>query len=196
MSGPEPSVSGRGSGASRDGAPAAWFRRTVTGLNALGSGWIFVLMLIIDADAIGRTFFDHPLEGVIEITQMSIVAIVFLQLSDALRTGKLTRSDGLFNLMLARRRRLGHAFGVAFDGLGAVFLGLVLYGSVPLLAEAWSRNYYIGEKGLFVFPTWPVKLVVVIGTLVMLAQFLVFAWRYARADGGGAAEPTYTPDGV
>jgi TRAP-type C4-dicarboxylate transport system permease small subunit len=185
-----------GEGAPREGAPAAAFRRVVTGLNALGSGWIFVLMLIIDADAIGRTFFDRPLEGVIEIIQMSIVAIVFLQLSDALRTGKLTRSDGLFNLMLARRRRVGRAMGVVFDGLGAAFLGLVLYGSVPLLAEAWEHNYYIGEKGLFVFPTWPVKLLVVIGTLVMLIQFLVFAWRYARPDAGDKAEPTYTPEGI
>ncbi len=193
---PAGSVSGPGEGAAREGAPGAAFRRVVAGLNALGSAWIFVLMLIIDADAIGRTFFNHPIEGVIEITQMSIVAIVFLQLSDALRTGKLTRSDGLFNLMLARRRPVGRAMGVAFEALGALFLGLLLYGSVPLLAEAWRRNYYIGEKGLFVFPTWPVKLVVVIGTLVMLIQFLVFAWRYATVDRGADAEPTYTPEGI
>jgi TRAP-type C4-dicarboxylate transport system permease small subunit len=193
---PEPTASGTGEGAPHEGVPASVFRRIVTGLNALGSGWIFVLMLIIDGDAIGRSFFNHPLEGVIEITQMSIVAIVFLQLSDALRTGKLTRSDGLFNLMLARRRRVGRAMGVVFDGLGAAFLGLVLYGSVPLLAEAWERNYYIGEKGLFVFPTWPVKLLVVIGTLVMLVQFLVFAWRYAHPGNGGEAEPTFTPEGI
>ncbi len=195
MADPERPVSGPEAGA-QESAPAGAFRRVVVGLNALGSGWIFVLMLIIDGDAIGRTFFDHPLEGVIEITQMSIVAIVFLQLSDALRTGKLTRSDGLFNLLLARRRRVGRALGCAFEALGAAFLGLVLYGSVPLLAEAWQRNYYVGEKGLFVFPTWPVKLVVVIGTLVMLVQFAVFAWRYARADRGAEAEPAYSPDGV
>lgn len=192
---PERPTSGSGAGAP-ERAPAAGFRRVVAGLNALGSAWIFVLMLIIDSDAIGRTFFNHPLEGVIEITEMSIVAIVFLQLSDALRMGKLTRSDGLFNLMLARRPRAGRAMGVVFDGLGAVFLGLILYGSVPLLTEAWRRNYYIGEKGLFVFPTWPVKLVVVIGTLVMLVQFVVFAWRYARARAGAEAEPTYTPEGI
>ncbi len=192
----EPDSSGTARGALRESAPAAAFRRIVAGLNALGSGWIFVLMVVIDADAIGRTFFNNPLEGVIEITQMSIVAIVFLQLSDALRIGTLTRSDGLFNLMLARRRRVGRAMGFVFEGLGALFLGLVLYGSVPLLAEAWTRNYYIGEKGLFVFPTWPIKLVVVIGTLVMLLQFLVFAWRYARVDRDEPAEPSFRPDGL
>ena len=98
MSGPEPSVSGQGAGAPSEGAPAAWFRRTVTGLNALGSGWIFVLMLIIDADAIGRTFFDHPLEGVIEITQMSIVAIVFLSFAnDVPRVGGIDTRKGAPN---------------------------------------------------------------------------------------------------
>ena len=64
---------------------------------------------------------------------------------------------------------------------------------MPLLAEAWQRNYYIGEKGLFVFPTWPVKLIVVIGTLVMLIQFLVFAWRYARHRPREPAEPSFRP---
>jgi TRAP-type C4-dicarboxylate transport system permease small subunit len=196
MADAERSASATGAGTPQ-GAPAAAFRRCVTGLNALGSGWIFALMLIIDADAIGRTLFNRPLQGVIEITEMSIVAIVFLQLSDALRTGKLTRSDGLFNLMLARRARVGRAMGVAFDGLGAAFIGLVVYGSVPLLSEAIERNYYKGEKGLFVFPTWPVKLVIVIGSVVMLVQFLVFAWQYARPGRqGDAAAPTATPDGT
>ena len=175
------------------GALAVLFRRCVTSLNALGSGWIFALMVLIVCDAIGRTFFDHPLLGVIEITQASIVSIVFLQLSDALRIGKLTRSDGVFNFVLARRPKAGRTMGAVFDLLGAAFAALVLYGSVPLLFEAWTRNYYMGEEGLFVFPTWPIKVVVVIGSLVLTVQFLVFAWRYAAGTHDGQAEPPAQP---
>jgi TRAP-type C4-dicarboxylate transport system permease small subunit len=187
---------GRGTDAN-DGAPP-WggtlgvaFRRGVVGLNTLGSAWIFVLMILIDAESISRTFFNRPILGVIEMIEMSIVAIVFLQLPDALRVGTLTRSDGFFNLMLERFPRIGRAMGVVFELLGAVFVGLVLYGVVPELHEAYTRGYFVGQIGLFTFPEWPVKLVIVVGALAMTVQFLVFAYRYARPspDGLPRAQP-------
>ena len=89
------------------GALSASLEFIVNGLNGLGSIWIFVLMVLINVDATGRTLFARPVEGVIELVEMSIVVIVFLQLGDATRRGRLTRSDGLFNQILARRPTIG-----------------------------------------------------------------------------------------
>lgn len=189
---------GRGTAERREAPPqggafGAGFRHAVEGLNALGSGWIFVLVVLIDTESITRTFFNRPIQGVIEIIEMSIVAIVFVQLPDALRVGKLTRSDGLFNLMLERRPRLGRAMGVVYELLGAIFMGLILYGSVPLVREAYVRDYFVGEIGLFTFPIWPVNLVIVIGSLFMTVQFLIFAGRYARPGVAGLPRPLPPP---
>jgi TRAP-type C4-dicarboxylate transport system permease small subunit len=63
-------------------------------MNTIGSLWIFALMVMIDVDAFSRTFFNHPFHGVLELVELSIVGIVFLQLGDVTRQGRLTRSDG------------------------------------------------------------------------------------------------------
>ena len=148
-------------------------------------------MALINFDAFSRTLFARPINGVIEMIELSIVGIVFLQLGDATRRGRLTRSDGFFSLMLRRRPDIGRTMGAIFDLAAATFMALILYGSFPLLTRAIERGYYVGEEGVFTFPQWPVKLIVVIGCVVTLVQFLVFARRYVwpaadalpRADG-------------
>jgi TRAP-type mannitol/chloroaromatic compound transport system permease small subunit len=67
-----------------------------------------------------------------------------------------------------------------FDHLGAIFMALILYGSVPIFIESVEKGFYVGVEGLVTFPVWPVKLIIVIGCIVTLLQFLVFAWRYLR----------------
>ncbi|MFQ5923781.1 MAG: hypothetical protein ACE5M4_13145, partial [Anaerolineales bacterium] len=46
--------------------------------------------------------------------------------------------------------------------------------------ESVEKDFYVGVEGLFTAPVWPVKLIIVIGRIVTLLQFLVFAWRYLR----------------
>lgn len=149
----------------------------LSNLNSIGSVWIFVLTLLINADAFGRKLFHSPIDGVNEIVELSIVGIVFLQLGDATRKGRLPRSDGLFNIIGRRWPNFGHFHGALFDFLGAVFMGLILYGSVPLFVEAYQSDFYVGVEGVFTAPVWPIKLIIVIGCAVTLLQFLVFVQR-------------------
>ena len=152
--------------------------RIVTGMNSLGTVWIFLLMILINMDAFGRTLFNKPIYGVNEMIELSLVGIVFLQLADATRTGRLTRSDGFFNLMLKHIPKVGRMFGALFEFLGITFMVIVLYGSIPLFIEAYENDYYVGEEGLATFPVWPIKFVIVLGCFVTLLQFASFAWRY------------------
>lgn len=149
----------------------------LSNLNSIGSVWIFVLTLLINADAFGRKLFHSPIDGVNEIVELSIVGIVFLQLGDATRKGRLPRSDGLFNIIGRRWPNFGRFHGALFDFLGAVFMGLILYGSVPLFVEAYQSDFYVGVEGVFTAPVWPIKLIIVIGCSVTLLQFLVFVQR-------------------
>ncbi|MDH5748866.1 MAG: TRAP transporter small permease [Rhodospirillales bacterium] len=162
------------------GAPGNILDLSLSGLNALGTFWIFALMVLINMDAFGRTLFTAPIDGVNEMIELSLVGIVFLQLGDATRRGRLTRSDGFFNLMLTRSPRAGRIMGVTFELLSILFMVIVLYGSVPLLFESIEKDYYVGNEGVFTAPVWPVKLVIVIGCLVTLFQFLAFGIRYLR----------------
>lgn len=164
------------------------FSGLVGGMNAAGSCWIVVLMLLINAEAISRSAFNAPIIGVIEMIEISIIGIVFMQLADSLRQGVLTRSDGLFNQVMRRSPRAGHAMAVVTFLLGAVFMWLIIWGSVPFFFESWENDYYVGVEGMFTAPVWPVALIIVIAVVVTMVQFVVMLaehWRsfVRRAEG-------------
>ena len=155
------------------------FDRLLVGMNAAGSVWVLLLILLVTADALGRSFFAAPIVGTVELTQISIVGIVFMQLGDTVRTGRLTRSETFLELLRTARPRAAAAFEAVFCLLGAVYMAIGLVGSVPLLAEAIRRNSWIGNEGVFTAPVWPVKTVIVVGLAVCLVQFLRLAARSA-----------------
>jgi TRAP-type C4-dicarboxylate transport system permease small subunit len=154
------------------------FSALIAGLNGVGTIWIFGLMLIVNVDIFSRFLFNSPIQGVTEIVELSIVGIVFLQVSDAVRHGRLTRSDGLYQRYCVSHPVAGHICGMLFDLLGAVFFFILLLGSTPRLIEAYQQAYFAGNEGLFIVPVWPIRLLVVIGCSVVTVQFLILAYRH------------------
>jgi len=165
------------------GAISYALERLLSSLNALGSIWIFALMLLINADALGRTFWAAPIDGVNEMIELSLVGIVFLQLGDATRRGRLTRSDGFANLLLRHWPAAGRTLAAVFDLAGALFMAVIIWGSTPLLFEAIENDYFVGNEGVFTAPVWPIKLVIVIGCVVTMLQFVAFARRHVLRPG-------------
>jgi TRAP-type mannitol/chloroaromatic compound transport system permease small subunit len=157
------------------------FSRFVAGLNSVGGVLIFALVVIINLDIFSRFLFNAPIAGVTELVELSIVAIVFLQLSDAVRNGRLTRSDGLYSKIKEKSPRVGHMFGAFFDLAGAVFFMTLIAGSVPRFIDAWERGYYAGNKGIVVIPVWPVRLIIVIGAVTVVFVFLGLVRRHLVA---------------
>lgn len=162
-------------------APLRFFGGIVGGMNAAGSCWIMVLMILIILEVVFRGAFNAPIIGVIEMIEISIIGIVFLQLADSLRRGVLTRSDGLFNQVMNRSPLAGHIMGVMTYLLGAVFMGLVLWGYAPTFVDAWQKDYYVGVEGMFTAPVWPISGIVVISIVVTMVQFAIMLADHIRA---------------
>lgn len=163
------------------GAAIRWFYRVLAVLNAIGALLVIGLLVLINADALGRTLFSAPILGVIEIVELSLVAIVFLALGDAIRAGRLTRSEGLLTLLGERAPRASHALRIVFDLIAAAFLGLIVIGGVPRAIESYERGEFKGTAQVFTVPEWPVKLIIVIGAIAGIMALLVSAWRELRA---------------
>lgn len=164
--------------------------RLIVAMNATGSLWILLLILLITTDAMSRSFFARPIAGVNEMVQISIVGIVFMQLADAIRTGKLTRADSFLTLLRGWRQRVALALEGVFFLMGAVYMGLGLWGSVPLLKEAIERKSYLGNEGVFTVIVWPVKFILVLGLTVCLIEFLRQTWRAWQMAAGLAMLPS------
>jgi len=153
----------------------------VAALNGAGTILIFLLMILINLDVLMRYAFNSPIDGVTELVELSIVAIVFLQLADTVRCGRLTRSDGFYNRIRRLSPRTGHVLAVIFESAGIFFFAAILYGAVPRLIDAYSKGYYTGNVGIFVFPVWPVRLILVIGCIAVILVFLQFIFRHLAA---------------
>lgn len=145
----------------------------VFSLNSIGTAWIFLIMLLINMDVFMRALFRKPIDGVTEIVSLSIVGIVFLQLSDAVRVGRLTRSDGFFNQVVKKKPRFGAILSIFFDLCGVLFFAVILTGAIPFFVDAWVGGYFIGTEGIFTFPKWPVRLILVISCSTVIMVFLM-----------------------
>ncbi len=167
---------------------------TVTGaLNAIGTAWIFFLMVLISADVIGRSAFNAPLTGVPEMVQFSIVGIVFLQLAHTLRNGALTRSDVILRGLLINFPAVGHALQLLFHAAGAVVFYVIFRTTIPLMVRAYEDGDFYGATGVFQLIVWPLKLIILISCAAMLIQFLLLAWADLRIVLGLAAPPRAAP---
>ena len=157
------------------------FSKFVAGLNSVGGALIFALVVMINLDVFSRFLFNSPIDGVTELVELSIVAIVFLQLGDAVRNGRLTRSDGLYQRIQKKSPRLGHILGAFFDLAGAAFFITIIAGGLPRFIEAWERGYFAGNKGIFTVPVWPVRLILVIGSATVVIVFLGLVYKHVVA---------------
>ena len=159
---------------------------TITmGLNMLGTSLIMMMVLLINSDVIGRAVFGAPISGVPEIVTLSIVAIVFLQIAQTVVSGRLTRSDALLSFLALRWPRIHRTLESIFNLMAAGLLAVLMSASLPLFEKSWSKGTFIGSIGNFTAPVWPVKLIIVIGCLVLVAQFVLSAvkvWRPADPE--------------
>ena len=156
------------------------FGRLLSLLNFLASLLILAIMLIITTDVLGRVLFGTPLYGVPEITKLSIVCIVWLQMGYALRERQHLRS----NLILGALPRLGQRTVLILNAAaGMAILGLIALYSYPELVRAWSTGAFEGEHPMRI-PTWPIWLIVIIGSALTAIEYLVQLVQ--NATGGGA----------
>lgn len=173
------SAPGRSPGGARSPIAAA-FDVLVVALNALGSLWIFFIMALVCVDVVARYVFNSPVTGVPLLITMSLISIVFLQLPDALKAGRVTRNEALLGVLLERRPRLGLALQAVFHLAGVALMGFLVVYTGPLFAKAWRSGAYLGNRGDFILPEWPFKLLIVVGAVVTGLQFMVLFWRDLR----------------
>ncbi len=168
-----------------DGA-ARLLDAATSAMNAVGTAWILALMLLINADVVGRGAFGNPINGVPEMVSLSILGIVFLQLANTLSVGRLTRSDAILGAVRRRLPRLADGIDAAFHATGAVMMGIVLTSAWSIYERSVARGEFVGAVGNFTAPTWPINLIVVVGGAAMLLTFAMRALLLvARAITGG-----------
>ena len=76
--------------------------------------------------------------------------------------------------------------------LGILFFGIIIWGSYEPMLHAWVSGEYEGEGALRV-PAWPARVVVVVGSVLVVVSYGLRALRAARSFVTGEPDNVVTP---
>ena len=113
-----------------------------------------------------------PVYGVPEIVMNSIVIIVFLQASYAIRSRSMLRADFILARFNPVFRRIALALGYL---LGAAFFLIIVVGGIDNAIYSWVANEYEGEGALRV-PAWPTRFTILFGGGLACLNYLILAY--------------------
>ena len=148
-------------------------------LNGVGSLLILAMTVLICADILGRAVFGVPVAGVAELVSLSIVAVVFLQLGQAVRSHSLAQTGIVLDSLRRRAPRFGALLQCLYCLVAVLVFAALFYGVWFKLQDAWTSNEHVGVYGLFVAPIWPVYAVILVGSAAAVVQFGAHAFCYA-----------------
>src|SRR3982750_4662744 len=110
-------------------------RRLAVGLVLLGSIGMMLSLLVCCADVVGTNFFDWPVPGTLEITESTMVMIVFGALAFTQEKRGHIRVEILHGYLSARAQSLADLFTHL---LALVFFVLLAWYSWGELAYSWE----------------------------------------------------------
>lgn len=142
--------------------------------NLIAAAAILILMLLAVAQIVGRTVFNQPVFGFIDITEQAMAVFAFGGIAYCQRIGDHIRMEILLGYLKGRALWLAEVMGVVLIWIAVA--GLV-YGSWLHFERAWS----IGDSTIDInIPTWPSKLVVPVAFGLLLLRVTLQIYGYLR----------------
>ena len=138
------------------------------GILLIGGLGMLMSTLLGTADVIGTQFFGKPVHGSLEITESTMVVIVF----GALAYSQIRRNHIRVELVYTRvGPRAQASMDVFADLMALLFFSLLLWQAIN---EA-AMSYQIDEStfGLIRMPLWPARIMLAAGTGLLIVQLLV-----------------------
>ena len=89
--------------------------------------------------------------------------------------GRFTRSEAILGSVENHFPRIRAAIELIFCLSALALIAQLLRASYPLFLKSWTRNTFEGTIGNFTAPIWPVKLIIIIGCTVLIAQLAIAA---------------------
>jgi len=159
--------------------------RVALGLLLLGTVGMIASMLIGVADVVGTKFFDWPVPGTLEITESTMVLIVF----GALAYAQDRRAHIRVELLYGHAGPRGQSFMEAVTHIVAFFFfALVAWQGLSELLYSWELKE--ATMGTVRFPLYPARFFLLLGALLLLARLaLDIAADIGRLQRGEAPPP-------
>jgi C4-dicarboxylate transporter DctQ subunit len=144
---------------------------------------IFLVMWVGVAEIFSRKLFNFPLYGQLDIVELTMSSYALLPISYCWRAAGHIRVDLVINFFEGRRRWIAE--------LLTTLLALALITAIwPGVLHFFDNAWEIGDSTINTqWPTWPSKLVPVVGFSILWARLVIETLAYIRL----VAEPEATP---
>lgn len=161
--------------------PVLRFLRTLSlAVAVIGGLGTVTIMLLINADVIGRGAFGTPVPATAEIVSAAIVTVVFLQMPFATITGRNIRSDIILSRIERRSARVGYFFDSFHHAVGTVMLLILLWYIASDVASAIEDRETVGLYRIFTLPRWPFVVAVLVGCALTALNYALLTVLLAR----------------
>jgi TRAP-type mannitol/chloroaromatic compound transport system permease small subunit len=147
---------------------SATLSRLALGLLLLGAVGMIVSMLLGVADVVGTKFLDFPVPGTLEVTESTMVLIVF----GALAYTQERRNHIRVELLYGHAGPRGKSFMEAVTHVVAfAFFALLAWQGVGELRYSWEIRE--ATMGTVRFPLYPARLLLVLGAVLLLLRLAI-----------------------
>ncbi len=156
----------------------------------VGGAGMLTAMFLGTGDVVGTQFFGVPIHGVLEITESTMVLIVFGGLAYAQLRRKHIRVEIIYSHMGPRVRA---GMDIVTDLAALIFFGFLLSEAVVEGLTSWRIRET--ADGLIQFPLYPARWILIAGTVLLLLQFVLDLIRDTqRLASGEEYEPPEDDD--
>lgn len=153
----------------------------------IGGVVIFGVMWIGVAEIVLRKVFNAPLYGQLDLIEQTMATYTLLTISYCYRKAGHIRVDLLVNHFKGRRKWLAE-LGASIAALGLIVVLL------PGVLHFFENAYFIGDSTINTqWPTWPSKLIPVVGFSILALRIALEIWAYLRLVADPAAAPIAVP---
>lgn len=142
--------------------------------STIAAFWAMALAFLILWDITGRTFFNAPFDGTIEIVANSMVSILFLQLPYTIYRGAHLRTTVIYQNLNSLLRRL---IDIVVAVLGIWLFWSIAQGGWEDMIIGWEVDEREGEGSIRV-PIYPVRTLIIVFAMVSLIVYVVLLWHH------------------
>jgi len=161
--------------------------RVENGFVFIAACFIFILMLFLTAEVVGRKVFNAPIPGAIDWVEVWMATFAFLGVAYCQRLGGHVRMEMVVAKLGGRLLWWVEFFAVC---VAFVYVCIIVRHSFKHFLRAWQWGDSTIDVQLL---TWPSKLIVPVALSLLAVRLLLNMWGYARLALNPQLRPVAVP---
>lgn len=155
--------------------------------NLIAASSILILMLMAVLQVLGRSIFNMPVPGFVDITEQAMAVFAFGGIAYCQRVGGHIRMEIVLGQLRGRGLWIAELVGVTMVW---IVVTMLVVGTWFHFARAWN----LGDSTMDIsLPTWPSKLAVTVSLALLSLRLMMQMYGYARLIADPNREPVAVP---